>query len=284
VSAVADELSRPTIDDETGEVWDEAALSKSIRRQRIILYAARAALAVTIVGIWELASRFFVDPFWISQPSAIVGVLWDWVNTGYIFGHLWATGQAMILGLILGSTVGVGVGFLLGRIKFLAQVLDPFISALYSLPRIALAPLFILWFGIGLMPKVMLTAVIVFFLTFKSTFTGVRSVDRELVDVVRVMGASRFEVLRKVVLPYSLAWIFMGLRLAVPYSLVGAVVAEFVASSNGIGWVIRSASGIFDTVTVFAGLVVLAMVGFLLNQILDYSEKATSRWRETELA
>lgn len=284
MSAVADDLSRPQLDDDTGEVWDEAALSKSVRRQRIILYATRVLLAVSIVGIWEFTARTFVDPFWISQPSLIVGVLWEWVTTGYIFSHLWATGQAMILGLVLGSLVGISVGFLLGRVRFLAQVLDPFISALYSLPRIALAPLFILWFGIGLLPKVMLTAVIVFFLTFKSTFTGVRSVDRELVDVVRVMGATKVEVLRKVVLPYSLAWIFMGLRLAVPYSLVGAVVAEFVASSNGIGWVIRSASGVFDTVTVFAGLVVLAMVGFLLTQILDYSEKATSRWRETELA
>lgn len=279
---IADEFSGTRYDEE--EIWDEAALRKSQRSQKYLLYLARLGLFVGLFAAWEFTSRTLVDPFWISRPSDIAIVLYDWVATGYIFIHLWATVQAMLLGLLVGSLVGMAVGFLLGRNRFLASVVDPLISALYSLPRIALAPLFILWFGIDLLPKVMISATIVFFLTFKSTFTGVRSVDRELVDVIRVMGATRLDILRKVVFPSALAWIFMGLRLAVPYSLVGAVVAEFVASARGIGWVIRTASGIFDTTSVFTGLFVLALVGFSLNQTLDWIENRTSRWRETELA
>ena len=284
MTAVFDDSRAVQLSDVDEEVWDEAALRRSQRGKRLAIYGSRFGLLVVLLTVWELSSRYWIDPFWISQPSAIAGVLWEWVVTGYVFVHLWATGQAMIGGLILGSIVGVSGGFLLGRNRFLANVVDPFITGLYSMPRIALAPLFILWFGIDVTPKIMLAAVIVSFLTFKSTFAGVRAVDRELVDVARVMGAGRSTLLRKVVFPSSLAWIFTGLRLAVPYSLTGAVVAEFVAASRGIGWVIRSASGVFNTTVVFAGLFVLMIVGFSLNQMLDALEKRSSRWRATELA
>ncbi len=270
--------------DGTDEVWDEAGMRRSRNRQRLNIAGARFAFGAAAVGFWEYAARNLVDPFWIGQPSEVVLILWDWISTGYIIRHFNATMSAMILGFFIGATVGIAVGFLLGRVRPLSLLLDPFLTALYSVPRIALAPLFILWFGIGTTSKMLLAAVIVFFLSFRSTYAGVMAVDRELVDVVNVMGAGRLDRLVKVIFPSSLAWIFTGLKLCVPYALAGTVVAEFVASGRGLGWLIRQASGVFATNRVFAGLVVLGTIGFTLNLALDAVEKRTSKWRMTELA
>lgn len=269
--------------DGTDEVWDEAGMRRSRNRQRLTIAVSRLAFAIAVVSFWEFAARNLIDPFWIGIPSEVVLILWDWFSTGFIIMHFNATMRAMILGFLIGAAVGIATGFLLGRVRWLSLLLDPFLTALYSVPRIALAPLFILWFGIGTTSKMLLAAVIVFFLSFRSTYAGVMAVDRELVDVVNVMGAGRWDRLLKVVFPSSLAWIFTGLKLSVPYALAGTVVAEFVAAGRGLGWLIRQASGVFATNRVFAGLIVLGAIGFTLNILLDTLEKRTSKWRMTEL-
>jgi NitT/TauT family transport system permease protein len=261
------------------EVWDEAQIQKSQRAARIKLQCGRFAILLSALAVWHFSSGRIIDPFWVSSPSDVAQQLGTWLTEGILFFHLQATLTAMAIGLVLGASTGIMVGFVLGRIEVLARLLDPFIVAIYSLPKVALAPLFILWFGIGLLSKVVLTAVIVFFLVFYNTFSGVRSVDRDLVDVVRVMGGSRRDLLAKVVLPSSAAWIYTGLRIAIPYSLIGAVVGEIVASNRGIGYLLARASGTFNTAGTFAALFILMIVATLINSAVDWSESRTSRWR-----
>jgi sulfonate transport system permease protein len=240
-------------------------------------HIGRLAIVVATLGIWEFISGRWVDEFWISKPSAIWDVLWGWISTGDILVHLQATLTAMALGLVLGAIGGIILGFVLGRIEWLARLLDPLVTAIYSLPKVALAPLFILWFGVDLTSKVVLTAVVCFFLVFYNTYAGVRDVDKDLVDVVRVMGGTRSDLLLKVVFPSAATWIYTGLRLAVPYALIGAVVGEIVASNKGLGFLLARAAGTFNTAGTFAALFILMLIGTLLGFMVDRSEKFTGR-------
>lgn len=275
----------PPRDAAAGESDDSVRLTRRdrIRESTVAINLCRILVVLFLLAIWEVASSTFVDPFWISKPSDIFPKIWDWATTGFLWTNLAFTLEEALLGLLAGSVCGIALGLVLGHTPFVSALLQPIVSALYSMPRIALAPLFVLWFGIGIAPKVLLVAFIVFFLTFGNTYAGVRAVDRDLVDVLRVMGANRSEIVRKVVLPSSLNWIFVGLRLSAPYSIVGAVTGEFVASTQGIGYVLRAAAGVFDTTSVFAGLVVLMIVGFVVDQLLVLAERRQGRWRDTEV-
>jgi NitT/TauT family transport system permease protein len=267
-------------DSEEEERWlDDRAgrFDRSIRYAKVM--GGRFLILAVVLGGWELVSGRFIDEFWISKPSNIWLVLWDWISTGDIVVHLQATVTAMLLGLLFGASSGIIVGFVLGRVEWLASLIDPFITAVYALPKVALAPLFILWFGVDLLSKIVLTAVVVFFLVFYNTYAGVRSVDVDLVDVVRVMGGKRSDILLKVVLPSAAKWIYTGLRLAVPYSLMGAVIGEIVAANRGIGFLLSRAAGTFDTSATFAALFLLMIIATLLNVVVDRSEKITGRWQ-----
>ena len=261
------------------QVVDDPEHRRKKRRARLRLYAARVTVGVLLFSIWEGVSTYFVDPFWLSMPSRISGRLLEWLVSGALIGDFYVTMQSMVGGLLLGTLAGIATGLILGRNEFLAAVLNPYIGALYSLPRIALAPLFVLWLGIGLASKIVLTSTVVFFVTFGSTFSGVKSVDNDLVDVVRLMGARRAQIFSTVVLPSALPFIFVGLRIAVPYSLVGAVVAEYIAAVRGLGHVINRAAGAFDTTGVMAGLTVLMVIGLVLSQSLNYLETRSTRWK-----
>ncbi|MGE2715449.1 ABC transporter permease [Mycolicibacterium litorale] len=259
-------------------VWLDEPPSRSKRwRDLAAVQLGRVGIVIAMLAIWEFISGRFVDEFWISKPSAIWDVLWGWISSGEILVHLEATLIEMALGLFFGAIGGVALGFLLGRVEWLAKLLDPIVTAIYSLPKVALAPLFILWFGVDLLSKVVLTAVVCFFLVFYNTYAGVRDVDKDLVDVVRVMGGRRSDLLLKVVLPSAATWIYTGLRLAVPYALIGAVVGEIVASNKGLGFLLARAAGAFDTSATFAALFILMLIGTLLNFMVDWSERITGR-------
>ena len=171
------------------------------------------------------------------------------------------------------------MGLSLGRSKLLADIFRPFIVAFNALPKIALAPLFILWFGIGLQMKVILASVIVFFLVFYNTYTGASNVEKEIIEIVRTMGGTRRHILLKVVIPSALLWVFTGLRISVPYALIGAVIGEIFASNAGIGYLVQASASQFDTTGVFAGLAVLAILASLFNIVLERAERISSRWR-----
>jgi NitT/TauT family transport system permease protein len=261
-----------------------------IRRQ--IVRISRVILVVGVISLWQYASGRWIDPFWISSPDAVLARLrrlvevgespWEWVTRfpeSTLWFHVQFTIRAMLLGLVWGTLAGITVGFVLGRSPFLGDVFNPLLIALYSLPKLALAPLFILWFGIGLRTKVVYSATIVFFLVFLNTYSGVREVDRDLVNTVRIFGGSRRTVLFKVVLPSALTWVFAGLSLSVPYSLVGAVVAEMMASNRGMGFLVVSAANQFDTGGVFAALVVLVIVAVIVNLVVERVRAYLLRWK-----
>lgn len=249
------------------------------RESRWGLLALRLALLLLLLGGWELASGRVVDQFFISKPSAIWGRLATWLGNGTLPFHVGITMHEALLGLLFGGVGGVLVGFALGRNLFLARLLDPYITAFYSLPKVALAPLFILWFGIGIAAKIVLSAVIVFFLVFYNTYAGVRDADQDLIDVVRLMRGKRRHVLTIAVIPSAMVWVFTGLKIAVPYALIGAVVGEMMASNKGLGHLIEGSAGQFDTAGVFAALLVLMAISTTLHELLNRLERIVLRWK-----
>jgi NitT/TauT family transport system permease protein len=242
------------------------------------MWRYRVLLLLAILALWQFASGTIIAEFFISKPSAIGASLWQKVARGNLFFHIGITASEAFIGFLVGAFLGTLIGVLLGRIPFLADLLQPFILAFYSLPKIALAPLFVLWIGIGMEMKIVLTATVVFFLVFLNTFTGVRNVSKELEAILYLMGANERHVLTKVVLPSAITWVFAGLRISVPYALIGAIVGELIASNRGLGFVLASASSQFDTAGVFAALLVIMALAFILNTLVHLAEAWLMPW------
>lgn len=243
----------------------------------IIVY--RVAFAAAILGAWEFLSAPLDMEFFISTPSEIAAIWFETFWDGSLLFHAGITSLEAGLGFLLGGFMGMTLGLLLGRSQFMAELLGPFITAFYSLPKVALAPLFIVWFGIGLEMKVILTAAIVFFIVFLNTFTGVREVSADLVAILRLMGAKERHLLTKVIVPSAIVWVFAGLRLSVPYALIGAVVGEIIASNRGLGYLVAHAAGQFDTAGTFAALFSIVILALALNKMVVFAEKRLMPWR-----
>jgi NitT/TauT family transport system permease protein len=235
-------------------------------------------LAVLLV-LWQAATGRRMSPFWISSPAEIGATLWTWSTSGLLWRHLLVTLQETGAGFAIGASLAIVSALLVGRSDAARRTLDPFMTAIYGVPKVALAPLFIMWFGIGLTPKIVLAAVSVFFLVFFNTLSGIREVDRRLVEALTLMGASHADIQRKVILPASLPWIFTGLKLGLPYGFVGAVAAEMMASNQGIGFLAQDSAGQFNTAGVFAALLALMAVTASLNASLGWLERWLFRWR-----
>jgi NitT/TauT family transport system permease protein len=185
----------------------------------------------------------------------------------------------MALGYLLGALSGVVLGVLFARWQIAADIFDPFFVALNSIPRIALAPLLIIWFGIDLASKVVLAATLVFFLTFFSTLSGVRSVDRALIDVARVVGASDRQIFLHVMLPGAASWVISGLKMSLPFALIGVIVGEFLAASSGLGFRLNMYSTSYNTNGTFAMLVVMMVLMIAINSAMNLLERRALRWR-----
>ncbi|MCP5368515.1 MAG: ABC transporter permease [Hyphomicrobiales bacterium] len=239
----------------------------------------RLVLIAVLLAVWEYASGRWIDAYWVSRPSDVGLKIVEWWSSGDLLTHMGITAGEALAGFLIGTLAGGVVGFIFGWFKRVADILDPFIIAIYSLPKVALAPLFIIWFGIGFQMKVILTAVIVFFLVFFNTYSGVRDTSRELIDIVRLMGARTEQVLRWVVLPSALTAIFVGLRVSVPYALIGAVVGEMMASNRGVGFLLMQSAGMFDTAGTFAALLVLIAISAAFNESIRFLEGYLLRWK-----
>lgn len=257
-------------------VEEELKVARGRRIQRI----AQVLVGVIFLACWELAAGPLIDPFFVSEPSAVFAKLRDWIIRGELFAHLGITLYATVLGFVIGSVTGFATGFVFGRYERIGAIFDPYITAIYCLPKIALAPLFIMWFGIGIESKIAMAAVIVFFLVFLNTYSGVRDVNPIHIHGTRIMGAGEWQLLINVIAPSAAAWVLTGLKVSVPYALIGAVVGEFMSSNRGMGFMIAQSSAMFDTAGVFAGLVVLALVGGIINEGLKRLERHVLRWRQ----
>jgi len=241
--------------------------------------ALRALPGIVLLLFWQWASGRLVREVYVSRPTAVAARLYELFASGEIYPHLWTTAQELVLGYCIGVGCGIVGGYALGRSRRLAGVLEPYVMAFYGIPKIALAPLFIIWFGIGIGSKVALAAIMVFFLVFYNVYSGVRGVDRELVGLTRVMGANERQLTRHVYLPAAAPHIIMGMRMAIPYSVIGVIVGEFTSSVSGLGLFIHEASATYDPAGVFAGIVILLAFVVVANIIAGRIERRLLRWR-----
>lgn len=246
------------------------------------VHAWRLGLVVGVLVLWEFSSGRWINPMFISSPLSVADRLWELASSGRLLFHASYTALHAVAGFALGAALGTLVGVVLGRWHRLALVLDPFLMGFYSLPKIALAPLFILWFGVGTEMKVLFVAMIVFLLVFLNTYSGVRQVSREQITILRLMRANEGDILRKVVLPSAITWMFTGLRLSVPYALIGAIMSEMLASNRGLGFVLADATAQFDTAGAFAGLMAIVAMGVLFNAAVRVAEKRAMPWKQAD--
>jgi NitT/TauT family transport system permease protein len=267
-----------------GEPELAAAARQRARRRQLLVYAARALVLVVIIGGWQLfASLKIIDPFFFGQPSGIALKLRDWAGHGTPYGSLWLqvwiTMKEALLGFAFGVAGGVVLGVLLGQVRFLADVFGPYIKAANAIPRIVLGSIFVVWLGLGSGSKVMLAAVLVFFVVFFNAFQGVREVDRNLVANVRVLGASRWQVIRTVTFPSALTWIIASLHVAFGFSIIGAIVGEFLGSQKGLGLVIANSQNNFDPNGVFAAMLIIAALALAAEALITQLERRLLAWR-----
>ena len=239
----------------------------------------QAALGALILAAWQGASGRLVDDFFISNPIDVTRRLVQWTLDGSIFLHLWATVHATLAGFLIGAVGGFVLGVWLGISPFSSRLLNPYLWALNALPKVALAPLLVLWFGLGIESKIALAAVLVLFLVFLNTFAGVREVDRDLIDAARLMRATRLQVTAKIIVPSAMSWVFAGFKTSVPYALIGAVLGEMIAANRGLGYLVQFSGAQFDAAGVFAVLVVIALLAVALNLAVEAVQERVERWR-----
>jgi NitT/TauT family transport system permease protein len=240
----------------------------------------RIFVVVVILAIWEgIVQLGMVHPFFISQPSRIFADLWQMLSTFYIFPHLGITLYETIAGLFLGLVLGMATGLLSAISRRFGDAIEPVLVAFNSMPRIAIAPLFLIWFGFGTESKIALGAMVVFFIIFFNVFSGVRSVEPALVNSIRTMGGTNRDVTRLVILPTTYAWVFAAMKTSISMALVSAVVGEFVGSTAGVGWIMTQASGVNNTTRLFSTMIVLALVGAILFEVVRRIEDRMLGWR-----
>lgn len=251
---------------------------RAARTDRLRVLAGQALLLALLLGGWTWASGRIVDRLFLSDPVSIARAFWAILLNGTLWYHLRFTLTETLLGYVIGAGLGLAGALAVSMIPAGEPVLRPFVLLAYATPKIALAPLMIIWFGIGMLPKVILAATFVFFVVFLSTLAGVGTVPPQLVSVVRVMGAAPLAVFRKVVLPSALPFIVTALRLTIPAALIGAIIGEFISSNRGVGYLINAASSRYKTAEVFAGIGSLLVLVLCMNAGLSLLERSWFRW------
>lgn len=248
------------------------------RRTKVV--ATQVAIILALLLIWELGVRSAViDSFFFPAPSALIGRIKEWMSTGDFWTDVGITLVETILSFVVGIAIGTALGIWLGLSPFAADVVQPFIKMFNAIPRILLGPIFVIWFGLGLTSKVALGVTLVLFVAFFNTFQGVREVNPVVLANARLLRASKSSLLRHVYLPSATTWILSSLRVSVGMAVMGAVVAEYLGSSAGLGHLIAQAEGVLDATGVFAGIIVLSAFVIALDAVVDRAEKRLLVWR-----
>ncbi|WP_406385781.1 ABC transporter permease [Streptomyces sp. NBC_01618] len=263
------------------------ARARAARNRKYLVLGSRVAVLLAVIGLWEwLARTAVIDPFNFSMPSKIWDQIRTWVVDGTAQGSLWEqiwyTLYEALLGWVIGVIAGVLLGIALGRVRFAADVLGPYIKVLNALPRIVLAPIFLIWFGLGPASKVASAVVLVFFPVFFNAFQGAREVDRNLVANSRILGASNRQVTLQVVIPSATSWIFTSLHVSFGFALIGAIVGEYIGATKGLGLLVAASQGTFNAAGVYAAMVILAIVALLAEGLLTFLEKRLFRWKPAD--
>jgi len=259
------------------------------------LRAWQVAVLVVVLLAWHLFSRNAQTAFFIGEPIKVMGRIWSWFlpfgmgpnllfpeglpGRADIYQHLGVTLLETVLAFGIGTLLGLGFGLWLALAPTASAIFDPYVKALNSMPRVILAPIFAMWFGLGIWSKVALAVTLVFFIVFFNVYQGVREVSPTVLANARMLGASQKQLLRTVYLPSATSWVFSSLHTSVGLAFVGAVVGEYLGSARGVGYLILQAEGTFDVNTVFAGIVVLTAFALVLDYIVGVGEKRLMKWQ-----
>jgi len=253
----------------------------------------QALLLVLIFVAWQVLTQPGLIPpfmwdnpdraaFFFGEPLRIFGAIADWFGDGSIYRHLWVTLEETVLAFLIGSALGLAIGLWLGLSPLASAILDPYITAANAMPRVVLAPIFMVWFGLGIWSKVALGVTLVFFIVFFNVYQGVKEVSPVVLSNTVMLGANRRQLLRFVYLPSATSWVFSSLHTSVGMAFVGAVVGEYLGSASGVGYLIHQAEGAFDINTVFAGILVLTAFALVLDFAVTRVERRLLVWRPTQ--
>ena len=251
------------------------------------------ALLVAVFALWQALTQPGLLPpivwdnpnraaFFFGEPVKIFKVIWTWFGGGEIYQHLWVTLQETALAFVIGAVLGLAFGLWLGLSPTASALLDPYITAMNAMPRVVLAPIFMVWFGLGIWSKVALGVTLVFFIVFFNVYQGVKEVSPVVLNNTVMLGANRRQLLRYVYLPSATSWLFSSLHTSVGMAFVGAVVGEYLGSARGVGYLIQQAEGAFDINTVFAGILVLTAFALVLDIAVTQVERRLLVWRPTQ--
>jgi NitT/TauT family transport system permease protein len=249
------------------------------------VYIGRVLLLCGGLLFWQFAAGDLipgvrlVDPFFVSSPSRIALDLRKGFADGILLKDVGITVFEAFAGLAIGMVTGIAAGLAFGMWKPLEQIAEPFMAAFNALPRPAIAPLAVLWLGIGLASKVLLAWSLVFFLVFYNTYLGVKTIDQDIVNAMRVMRATQSQLIRIVIFPSVFSWIFAALRLSVSYALIGAIIGEFVGSTAGIGYQLITAEGLLQTDRVYSALILVGVIAVVLTSLAKLLENRVLKWR-----
>jgi NitT/TauT family transport system permease protein len=246
---------------------------------RLGVLVTQIGILALILGTWQFAVTDATLPYF-SRPTIVAAKLFELLSQPVIYRHISVTLSEIAIGYALGAGFGLVLGFVLGRSPFLSAAFQPYIIGLYSIPKIALAPVFIVWLGLGMASKVAVVFLASFFLVFFNTYSGLLSINEELVRLARLMGATWPQAVSRVIVPAAAHQIFLGLRTAVPYAVIGAVIGEYIGSHEGLGYFILYASQTYDAPALFSGIIILVGIVFIANFCLNWLEGHVIRWRK----
>ncbi len=253
--------------------WSPVAIVRSLQFWQVSLF-------VGVVLFWHFAVQVNVLlKFFFGEPVKIFWIIVGWFQSGYIYEHLLVTLIETLLAYVIGTVLGVVIGLWLGLSPRVARLIDPYLKAFNAMPRVVMAPIFSVWFGLTIASKVALGVTLVFFLVFFNVVAGVRDANPTVLNSARMLGASRAQLVRYFYIPSAMTWVFSSLHASIGMAFVGAVIGEYLGSARGIGYIILLAESVFDINAVFAGLIVLTVVALALDALVTVLERRVLAWR-----
>ncbi|WP_209542206.1 ABC transporter permease [Variovorax sp. 1615] len=241
------------------------------------------ALFIVVVGGWELAVRALdISALVVPPPSAVALALWSGLISNAFTYHFGVTAYETLAGFAVGAGLGLVLGSLVSQFVLVEKTLYPYIVAFQTIPKVAIAPLFVIWFGYGMTSKVIITATIAFFPALANTIVGLRAAPADQIELLRAFTATRWQIFRMARVPHALPYIFAGLDVSIVLSVIGAVVGEFVGAQAGLGYLILQRTFSMDTAGMFAILILLSAMGIVLHAVMKYARKRVVFWLETQ--
>jgi NitT/TauT family transport system permease protein len=259
-------------------VRQRSAKGRRGRRARLIMLG-QFGVVLLILGMWQLLSGRVIEYFLISNPVDVIAKLIDVLGESTMHHHIMVTAQELVIGWALGAATGAVAGWSLGAIRLLGEIMEPILGAINGIPKVALAPMFLLWFGLGIGSKIAISSMIVFFLVFFNVYSGMRNVPKSLVEVARAMGASRMFVVRKVVLPSVSVPLFAGLKAGVSFAMIGVIAAEFISADEGLGYYSMASTQQFDPAGLFAALMIIVAMVVGGSSLIGIFERRALKWQ-----